>query len=81
MKKLIIVFTSNNNEAEAISDKIWHFQKAKIYNFFELKNRNKRMDFFLEFFTKNLFIQSKQIIDKYIFQTKDICNITTNDEN
>ncbi len=29
-----MVFTSNNNEAEAISDKIWHFQKAKIYNFF-----------------------------------------------
>jgi ABC-2 type transport system ATP-binding protein len=32
--KLIIVFTSNNNEAEAISDRIWYFQKAKIYNFF-----------------------------------------------
>lgn len=48
-----MVFTSNNNEIEGISDKIWHFQKAKIYNLIQMKNRSKKMNLALEFATKD----------------------------
>ena len=61
--KLIIVGTSDNEEAETISDRIWLINNGKLSDYLSYKTA-KYFELNLEFYKKDHFTFCKNIVSK-----------------